>query len=82
MNNDISEMLGITTEVTSPPTDAEIMSEYEDDMWVDKDKRLLNENTFAKAFRDINHLLYSNGLFYTKEHRMTQEMVMRDIWET
>lgn len=82
MNNDISEMLGITTEVTTPPSDAEIMSEYEADMWVDKDKRLLNENTFAKAFRDINHLLYSNGLFYTKEHRMTQEMVMRDIWET
>lgn len=79
---DISATLGITVELTDPPTDEEVMEKYADKMWVDKEKGILNENTFAKAFRDINNLSYSNKVFYTKDHQATEEMIARDIWES
>ena len=82
VSNDLTEVLGIQVQMIEPPSDDEIMQSYIDDMWVNEDKKQLNENTFAKAFCEINHLQYNNGLFYTKDHKRTQDMLMRDIWET
>ena len=82
MNNDLSEYLGIKVQVFDPPTDDEIMESYYPDMWVDKDRLKINENTFAKAFRDVNNLRYNNGLFYTRRGKIAEEMIGRDIWES
>ncbi len=82
MNNDLTEYAGVKVKVCDPPSDEEIMQSYCPDMWIDEEKRKLNENTFAKAFRDINHLQYNNGLFYTRHGKMTEEMIGHDIWES
>lgn len=80
--NDIAETLGIKVKIFSPPTDEEIMDSYMGDMWVDQSKGIINENTFAKAFRDVNHLRYNNGLFYTRSGKITEEVISRDIWKS
>ena len=80
MDNDYIELSGIKVNVADMPTDEEILQEYLPDMWIDEEKKIINENTFAKAFREINHLQYSNGLFYTRSGRMTEEIIARDVW--
>ncbi len=80
MQNDLSLYLGIRVEILAPPTDDEIMQSYYPIMWIDKDKLVINENTFAKAFRDVNNLKYNNGLFYARSGKMTEELISRDIW--
>lgn len=80
--NDLTEYLGINVRVCDEPTDEEVMAEYIPDMWIDKDKLKINENTFAKAFSKVNNLRYNNGLFYSRHGGMTEEMISRYIWES
>lgn len=79
---DLTDTIGITVQVFDPPTDEEIMFEYIPDLWADEEKNILNENTFAKAFRDTNNLRYNNGLFYTRNGRKTEEVISKEIWES
>jgi putative DNA primase/helicase len=83
MNNDLAD-IGIKVVITTPPSDAEIMESYMPSMWYedDKGKSHLNENAFAEAFRDVNHLQYNNGLFYTRVGKTTEESLSRDVWES
>ena len=83
MTNDIKD-LGINVIITSPPSDAEIIESYMPEMWYkdDKGKNRLNENAFAEAFREVNHLQYNNGLFYSRSGKVTEESLLRDVWES
>ena len=77
MTNDIKD-LGINVIITSPPSDAEIIESYMPEMWYkdDKGKNRLNENAFAEAFREVNHLQYNNGLFYSRSGKVTEESLL------
>lgn len=79
MENDFIDYTGIKVTVTDLPSDEEIMQNYEENIWIDPDKKVLNEHVFARAFKDINHLQYSNGLFYTREGKKSEEIVNQDI---
>lgn len=79
---DLEEYLDVKVIIFNPPTDQEIMESYYPSMWIDKDKKVINENTFAKAFRDVNNLQYNNGLFYTRTGKVTEELISRDIWQS
>ena len=68
MNNDLSEYAGVKVKVCDPPSDEEIMQSYCPDMWIDEEKRKLNENTFAKAFRDIHHLQQRSFLHPSRQN--------------
>ena len=83
MINDL-DLLGIETVVMERETDEEIMNGYLPEMWdVDANEvKRLNENTFAKAFRDVNNLRYNNGLFYTRYGKATEEGLSKDVWES
>lgn len=83
MTNDIKN-LGINVIITSPPSNAEIIESYMPEMWYkdDKGKNRLNENAFAEAFREVNHLQYNNGLFYSRSGKVTEESLLRDVWES
>lgn len=83
MNNDIAD-LGVKVTITTPPSDAEIIESYMPEMWYkdDKGKNRLNENAFAEAFREVNHLQYNNGLFYSRSGKVTEELLLRDVWES
>ena len=61
-------------------TKEQIAQLYEDDMWLNDKKTKVNENTFAKYFRDVNKLQYNNGLFYTREGKETEETISKYIW--
>ena len=82
MLNDIVEILGASVINVEPPSDEEIIASYADGIWLDRDKMKLNENAFGRLFRDVYHLQYQNGLFYTKDGKMTEEFLSREIWET
>ena len=80
---DIETYLGVKLLVFDPPTDEEIMQTYLPDMWVEtKRGKHINENVFARAFRDVNNLRYNNGLFYTRNGKRTEEILSREIWES
>lgn len=54
-----------------------------DDLWTDARKKTsVNENNYAKLLREYYHLQYNNGIFYTREGRMTDEMLAYQIWQT
>lgn len=74
--------INIEKYVTDTPSDDEIMANYMPNMWIDEEAGVLNENTFANAFSEINNLTYQNGLFYTRNGKMTEEILARDIWKT
>ena len=74
--------LGIEVQVHHFETAEEIMQEYSDTMWLDRDKLLLNENEFAEAFKAVNRLYYQNGLFYTNEGKKTEELLSSEVWES
>lgn len=71
-------------ETNFPPTDQEIMQSYSDKLWYEDKKGVsrLDENVFAEAFSEINHLLYNNGLFYTRDGKATEEVLAKSIWES
>lgn len=79
--NDLAT-LGISTELHEPISMEEMLQIYHPHMWLDREKKILNENVFAKFFRDVNNLSYSNGLFYTKDRRANPEMIQHDIWRS
>ena len=82
IQNDL-KTIGIEVVIEEPPTDEEILAAYMPDMWCeDKKGKHLNENVFAEAFRDVNHLQYNNGLFYSKGGKVTEEYLARDIWDS
>jgi len=74
------ETLGVTCTYQPEPTDREIIASYYDKIWVDKDKKILDENTFARMFCDINKCVFYNGVFYTKDGRETEDSMDRSIW--
>ena len=82
MQNDITEILGASVVSVDPPTEEEIVASYADGIWLDQDKLKVNENVFGRLFRDVYHLQYQNGLFYTKDGKMTEEFLSKEIWET
>lgn len=77
---DLEQCLGATIEIAETPPDEQVEQEYEQDMWLDRDKLILNESTFAKAFRDKNGLTYNNGLFYSYEGKVTEEIITKHVW--
>lgn len=81
IQNDLN-IIGIGVVVENPPTDEEILATYMPDMWYEdkKGNKHLNENVFAEAFRDVNHLQYNNGLFYSKGGKVTEEYLAKDVW--
>lgn len=84
MATGIEEWLGIEVKECSTLSDDEIMQGYAQDMWY-KDKKgimQIDENVFAEAFTEVNHLRYNNGLFYTRNGKATEELLSRDVWES
>lgn len=77
---DLTEYMGIKVEIHDPPTEEELFEEYAPALWIDEEKKILHEGTFAKYFRDANRLQYNNGLFYTQTGRETEEVISHDIW--
>lgn len=65
-----------------PVEDYEIYQKYDKTMWVNLEKKILNENTFAMGFTELNNLQYNNGLFYSKEGKKTEDSIAKDIWES
>ena len=76
------EGYGITIHYGNEPTDKEILSAYAGKVWVDEKKKILNENTFARMFCDVNKCVFYNGIFYTKEGRETEDSMERAIWRS
>lgn len=83
-SSDRESILGIRTVNAPDPSDEEIMGQYSADMFSEdaKGNKILNENIFAEAFCAVNHLRYSNGLFYTRYGKASEEMIARDIWDS
>lgn len=77
--NDLQN-LGFTIQVVDDPTEEEIIESYSDRLFVNREKHILNENEFAKCFRDINKLQFSNGLFYTNKGKKTEDIIAQEIW--
>lgn len=84
IQNDLHNYLGIEVMVEDPPTEEEILAEYMPDMWYEDKKgdKRLNENVFAQAFRDINHLQYNNGQFYSNGKKVNIDMVRHFIFKS
>jgi len=76
------DSLGINLHINDTPSTEEIMSNYYDTLWIDEEKRIINENTFAKAFTECENLRYNNGLFYTRNGKVTEEVLLREIWKS
>lgn len=74
------EAMGITVTYQPEPTDREIVATYAGQIWVDEKKKILNENTFARMFCEVNKCVFYNGLFYTKDGRESEESMDRSIW--
>lgn len=79
--NDLQK-LGISVYWDEEPTDREIIVSYKDKIWVDEKKRILNENTFARMFCEINKCVFYNGVFYTKFGKETDDTMEKCIWQS
>ena len=79
--NDLQK-LGISVYWDEEPTDREIIASYRDAIWVDEKKKILNENTFARMFCDINKCIFYNGVFYTKFGKETDDTMEKCIWQS
>lgn len=80
--NDLNS-IGINVEVHDTPSDEEIYAPYLSEMFTPgKHGAKINENVFAEAFVEVNQLQYSNGLYYTREGKKTEDLIARDIWES
>ena len=79
--NDLQKM-GISVYWEEEPTDREIIASYRDKIWVDEKKKILNENTFARMFCEINKCVFYNGIFYTKDGKETDDSMERAIWRS
>ena len=79
--NDLQK-LGISVYWDEEPTDREIIASYKDKIWVDEKKRILNENTFARMFCEINKCVFCNGVFYTKFGKETDDTMEKCIWQS
>lgn len=73
---------GIKIEAVEDPTEEELYSEYQPNVWIDVKKGRLNENIFAKWFIETNHLMYSNGVFYTRSGMTDEDGLKREIAES
>ena len=82
MANDLESSLGIKIIISDTPTDEEIMEKYMPSMWANEEKHILDENTFAKAFTEVENLRYYNGVFFTRRGRVSEEFLLREIWES
>ena len=71
--------LGIEVIDAKGETDREIGQKYLSNIWENAQKKILNENIFAKYFCEVNKVVFANGLFYTKNGRATQDEIERDI---
>ena len=76
------EAMGVTVTYQPEPTDREIVASYAGKIWVDEKKKILNENTFARMFCEINKCVFFNGVFYTKDGRETDDSLERSIWRS
>jgi len=76
------EGMGVTLRYEPEPTDREIVATYSGSIWVDEKKKILNENTFARMFCEINKCVFYNGVFYTKDGRETDDSMERAIWRS
>lgn len=74
--------LGIEVIDAKGETDREIGQKYLSNIWENAQKKILNENVFAKYFCEVNKVVFANGLFYTKNGRATQDEIERDIWQS
>lgn len=79
--NDL-QRLGVSVYWEEEPTDREIVASYSDKIWVDEKKKILNENTFARMFCDINKCVFYNGVFYTKDGKETDDSMEKSIWQS
>jgi len=84
MASAIEEWLDIEVKENTGLTDEEIMQSYAPDLWYEtkRGNMELDENVFAEAFTEVNHLRYNNGLFYTKTGKATEELLSKDVWES
>lgn len=81
-NNDLTESLDVSVEIKDELPEDIVEYGYGSSIWLDEKKRVINESTFAKAFRDKNGLAYNNGLFYSYEGKVTEELVTKYVWES
>lgn len=81
IKNDLQE-LGIEIVENIELEEEQIIANYADSLFINREKKILNENEFAKCFTEINKLQYSNGLFYTNTGRKTEDMIAQDIWRS
>ncbi|MBQ1473617.1 MAG: hypothetical protein IIZ31_07495, partial [Lachnospiraceae bacterium] len=72
--------IGITVVNAEPLDDKVIGEKYIPDIWENKEKKIINENIFAKYFCEVNKVVFANGLFYTKDGKVTQDAIEKDIW--
>ena len=78
-----AEVLDLKIEVTFKPSEEEITAPYMEDMWIEENKkRVLNEEAFVHAFRDVNLLKFNNGTFYSRNGSVSYELLKHDIWES
>lgn len=78
-SNDIIEVLGINCEFAEEVNVDAIASQYAKDLWINEEKKQLNENTFAKWETTLNNFKYSNGLFYSNAGRVTQDIISQHV---
>lgn len=76
------EKLGIKLDNHYVETAQDIMNGYAGKLFSNPEKKIINENEFAKCFRDVNNLQYSNGLFYTNRGKETEDVIAQDIWKS
>ena len=84
MATDIEEWLDIEVKENEGLNEEQIMQSYAPDLWYEtkRGNMELDENVFAEAFCEVNHLQYNNGLFYTKDGKATEELLSRYVWES
>lgn len=45
-------------------------------------KKVINEHTFAQGYTGMNHLRYGNGVFYNEFGMISEDDVLKDIYDT
>ncbi len=80
--SDLVSSLGVKHHWQPIIPEEQIISSYMSNMWHNAKKRIVNENTFAKCFCELNALAYNNGLFYTANGKMSEDVVKNMIWQS
>lgn len=81
--NDLYTTLGITIE-DYEDNESDLIDKYEKTLTYENKKgdMCIDENVFARYFVELNHLSYHNGLFFNKHGKISEDIILQDIWGT